>query len=139
MSQFEQKDNTGALFQANNMRVLRQGNAMVNGDECDLIVTESKTKDGRVLYDTYVKIGGFFPNKYKQEGDSKPDVSSTVVVHGESMKMAGWKNVSKNGMAYIKLSFQPNDGNAKAKSNPQELSAVGQAAQDDVPDENIPF
>lgn len=139
MSQFEQKDNTGALFQANNMRVLRQGNAMVNGDECDLIVTESKTKDGRVLYDTYVKIGGFFPNKYKQEGDSKPDVTAPVLIHGEKMKLAGWKNVSKRGVHYVSLSFTPSDDASPQHSEPAELSAVGQAAQDDVPDDNIPF
>ena len=138
MSKYEQKDNSGALFQANNMRVLRQGTAMVNGEECNLIVTESKTKDGRTLFDTYLKIGGFFPNQYKQEGDSKPDVTAPVLVNGETMNLAGWKNVSKKGVAYVSLSFRPKDDD-KGKSNAQELSAVGQAAQDDVLDDNVPF
>ena len=139
MSKYEQKDNSGALFQANNMRVLRQGTAMVNGEECNLIVTESKTKDGRTLFDTYLKIGGFFPNQYKQEGDSKPDVTAPVLVHGQTMNLAGWKNVSKKGQPYVSLSFKPKDEDGKAPSNAQELSAVGQAAQDDVPDDNVPF
>ncbi len=138
MSDYEQKNNTGALFQANNMRVLRQGTAKVNGEECNLIVTESKTKDGRTLFDTYMKIGGFFPNQYKQEGDSKPDVTAPVLVNGETMNLAGWKNVSKKGNAYVSLSFKPND-DGKAQPSAQELSAVGQAAQDDVPDDNVPF
>ena len=106
MSNYEQKENTGALFEANNMKVLRQGKSLVNGHDCELIVTCSQTKDGRTLFDTYMKVGGFFPNQYKQEGDSKPDVTAPVLIHGEKMKLAGWKNVSKRGVHYVSLSLK---------------------------------
>ncbi|MEC9201497.1 MAG: hypothetical protein VX978_06305 [Pseudomonadota bacterium] len=139
MSNYEQKENTGALFEANNMKVLRQGKSLVNGHDCELIVTSSQTKDGRTLFDTYMKVGGFFPNQYKQEGDNKPDVTAPVLIHGEKMKLAGWKNVSKRGVHYVSLAFSPSDDNSPQHSEPAELSAVGQAAQDDVPDDNIPF
>lgn len=134
MAEYEQKDNSGALFQANNMRVLRQGNGMVNGFDCDLIVTESKTKDGRTIYETYMKIGGFFPNKFKQEGDSKPDITAPVNINGEKMKLAGWKNVSKKGMPYISLSFKPADEDATPTTQ-----APAEPPQDDMPNDDIPF
>ena len=134
MAEYEQKDNSGALFPANNVRVLRQGTAMVNGFDCDMIVTETKTKDGRQMFDTYMKVGGFFPNKYKEEGDNKPDVTAPVNINGEKMRLAGWKNVSKNGMPYVKLSFKPADEDATPVSQPQQS-----APSNDLPDDDIPF
>ena len=134
MADYEQKDNSGALFQANNMRVLRQGNAMVNGFDCGLIVTEAKTKDGRTIYETYMKIGGFFPNKFKEEGDSKPDITAPVDVNGEKMKLAGWKNVSKRGNPYISLSFKPADDDATPTTQPS-----AEPPKDDMPNDDIPF
>lgn len=134
MADYEQKDNSGALFQANNMRVLRQGNGMVNGFDCDFIVTESKTKDGRTMYDTYMKVGGFFPNKFKEEGDSKPDITAPVNIHGEKMKLAGWKNISKRGTPYVSLSFKPADEDV-TPANPPQVSTP----QDDTPNDDIPF
>ena len=136
MSDYEQKDNSGALFQSNNMRVLRQGNSMVNGFDCDLIVTESKTKDGRTMYDTYMKVGGFFPNKYKEDGDSKPDITAPVNINGEKMRLAGWKNTSKRGTPYVKLSFKPADEDATPTSTP---TPQAEPPQSDMPNDDIPF
>ena len=118
MSDYEQRDNSGALFQANNMRVLRQGNSMVNGFDCDLIVTESKTKDGRTMYDTYMKVGGFFPNKYKEEGDNKPDITAPVNINGEKMRLAGWKKTSKRGLQYVSLAFKEQEDSGGASQEP---------------------
>lgn len=134
MSNYEQKDNSGALFQANNMRVLRQGTAMVNGFDCNLIVTETKTKDGQTYFDTYLKVGGFFPNKYKEQGDKKPDITAPVEIHGEKMKLAGWKNTSKRGQPYVSLSFKPADEDTTPASN---LNPT--APQGDMPNDDIPF
>ena len=133
MSDYEQKDNSGVLFQANNMRVLRQGNAMVNGFDCDLIITESKTKDGRTMYDTYMKVGGFFPNKYKEEGDSKPDITAPVNINGEKMKLAGWKNTSKRGTPYVGLSFKPADEDATPTTQPSAEPPKEEPLNDDIP------
>jgi len=135
MSDYEQRDNSGALFQANNMRVLRQGNSMVNGFDCDLIVTESKTKDGQTIYDTYMKVGGFFPNKYKEDGDNKPDITAPVTINGEKMRLAGWKKTSKRGLPYVSLAFkEAEDSGAASQQRPT------QAPENSItPDDDIPF
>lgn len=131
MSDYEQKDNSGALFDANNMRCLRQGNAKIEGDEVGLLVTETKTKDGRTIYDTYMKVGPFFTNKYKEEGDSKPDISCNIRIDGLEKKMAGWKNVSKRGMSYLSLKFsEPQARQEQPREAPQPSVSID---DDDMP------
>lgn len=135
MSDYEQRDNSGVLFQANNMRVLRQGKSMVNGLDCDLIVTETKTKDGRTMFDTYMKVGGFFPNKYKQDGDGKPDISAPVNINGEKMRLAGWKKTSKRGVPFVSLAFKEDGGSQSSDRNtpPQPPAEEFYNNDDDIP------
>lgn len=132
MSDYEQKDNSGALFDANSVRCLRQGTAKIDGNEVGLLVTETKTKDGRQIFDTYMKVGPFFVNKYKEEGDTKPDISCKILIDGEEKQMAGWKNVSKRGVSYLSLKFSEprQQGQVDAPRQPQESTA---------PDDDIPF
>ena len=48
--------------------------------------------------------GVLFPNKYKVEGDKRPDISGTVIVEGKEWALAAWSNTSKNGNDYLSVS-----------------------------------
>tara|TARA_Y100001951_G_C11164499_1_gene196690 strand:+ start:286 stop:507 length:222 start_codon:yes stop_codon:yes gene_type:complete len=47
--------------------------------------------------------GVLFPNKYKEDGDKKPNYTGSVDVQGEQWRLAAWENTSKNGVKYISL------------------------------------
>ena len=48
--------------------------------------------------------GVLFPNKYKEEGDKRPDFTGTVTVEGKEWALAAWSNTSKNGNDYLSVS-----------------------------------
>ena len=57
--------------------------------------------------------GVLFANKYKEDGDSRPDFVGNVDVKGTEYRLAGWKNVSKGGKRYISVKVEdakPKDG-----------------------------
>ena len=64
--------------------------------------------------------GVLFPNKYKEDGDKKPNYTGSVDVQGEQWRLAAWENTSKNGVKYISL----------VVSEPKEKEAV---------EEEVPF
>tara|TARA_R100000808_G_C2150091_1_gene158697 strand:+ start:3408 stop:3629 length:222 start_codon:yes stop_codon:yes gene_type:complete len=63
--------------------------------------------------------GVLFANKYKEDGDSRPDFVGTIDVNGTEYRLAGWKNTSKQGKRYISVKV--------------EESKAGDSAKEDVP------
>ena len=54
--------------------------------------------------------GVLFPNKYKEDGDKKPNYTGSVDVQGEQWRLAAWENTSKNGVKSISLAVsEPKD------------------------------
>jgi len=47
--------------------------------------------------------GVLFPNRYKEEGDNKPDYTGKVDVNGEEWRLAAWENTSKKGNSYLSV------------------------------------
>ena len=57
--------------------------------------------------------GVLFANKYKEDGDSRPDFVGSLDVDGTEYRLAGWKNTSKAGKRYISVKVEdakPQDG-----------------------------
>ena len=50
--------------------------------------------------------GVLFDNKYKEEGDRKPDYTGNINVEGKEYKIKSWKNVSRNGNPYISIQLE---------------------------------
>jgi len=120
------------------MKVLRQGKSNIDGNEVELLITQTTLKDGREIVDTYMKVGPFFPNKYKQEGDKKPDYTCNIMVDGETKRLAGWKSETKRGMPYISLKYsdpQEGSGASTQRAAPQQQAAEQAPKLDD----DIPF
>ena len=57
--------------------------------------------------------GVLFANKYKEDGDARPDFVGSLDVNGTEYRLAGWKNTSKAGKRYISVKVEdakPVDG-----------------------------
>ena len=60
-----------------------------------------------------------YPNKYKEEGDNKPDFTGNDgLIKGTQVKVAAWKNVSQAGTPYIKITLDFNPDAWKEKKAP---------------------
>jgi uncharacterized protein (DUF736 family) len=60
-----------------------------------------------------------YPNKYKEEGDNKPDYTGNDgLIKGTQVKVAAWKNISKSGNPYIKITLDFNPDAWKEKKAP---------------------
>ena len=53
--------------------------------------------------------GAMFPNKYKEDGDKRPDHTGNLDVGGKEFKIAAWQSTSKAGNSYlsIKITIEP--------------------------------
>mgnify|MGYP003111444815 CR=1 FL=1 len=52
----------------------------------------------------------FFVNENKTK-EKQPDYTGQGVVFGEKVKVAGWKNVSKNGLNYLSCVVEKDEKN----------------------------
>lgn len=88
--------------------------------------------------------GVLFDNKYKEEGDRKPDYTGNINVEGKEYKIKSWKNVSRNGNPYI--SIQLEDPEAQDKEVKEHKLGAGFAQKDNKvvdqikeEDDDLPF
>jgi len=61
--------------------------------------------------------GAMFPNRYKEDGDKRPDHTGNLNVDGKEFKIAAWQSTSKAGNDYLsvritepEMSESSNDG-----------------------------
>ena len=47
--------------------------------------------------------GAMFPNKYKEDGDKRPDHTGNLNVDGKEFKIAAWQSTSKAGNSYLSI------------------------------------
>tara|TARA_R100000742_G_C4253752_1_gene71841 strand:- start:667 stop:894 length:228 start_codon:yes stop_codon:yes gene_type:complete len=49
--------------------------------------------------------GAMFPNKYKEDGDKRPDHTGNLNVDGKEFKIAAWQSTSKAGNDYLSVTI----------------------------------
>ena len=47
--------------------------------------------------------GAMFPNRYKEDGDKRPDHTGNLDVDGKEYKIAAWQSTSKAGNSYLSI------------------------------------
>lgn len=68
--------------------------------------------------------GSLFENNYK-ERDNQPDMTGKLVIDDKTYQVAGWKNQTKNGGEYIKISVS--DDEPQRRPDSQSYKSVGQS------------
>ena len=61
--------------------------------------------------------GSLFENSYK-ERDNQPDMTGKLVINDKTYQVAGWKNQTKNGGEYIKISVSDDEPQRRPESKP---------------------
>jgi uncharacterized protein (DUF736 family) len=67
--------------------------------------------------------GVLFPNKYKEDSDTKPHFLGNINVEGSEFRLAAWENTSKSGKDYLSIRVSEVDykGEGKEKESSSEV------------------
>ena len=98
--------NSGAVFPANNQKLIRQGTLNVEGKDENVAIVQTTTKTGKTVFEVYQKIGAVFINDRKRD-EKDADMSGTVSFVMGDYTMWGRKRESKSGMSFTSLSIAP--------------------------------
>ena len=139
--------NSGALFPAEHMKVIRQGRIDIEGTEDNYALIQTETPNGHTIFEVYQRVGAVFANSDKKS-EKAPDMSGNITdkASGE-WRMAGWKKISKAGDPFTSIAMERPREMPKPTS-PQESATPAQAGSDADPtppvppvydDDNIPF
>jgi len=122
MSKDYDNTNTGAMFNAEHMKIIRQGPLNVEGNERYFTICQTQTKTGKTVFEVYEKVGAIFANERKKT-DKDPDMSGTVNLDGFDYMMFGRKRQSKSGVPFtgvnIAVKEDRSDGNEPMSPNVQ--------------------
>ena len=130
--------NSGALFPASNMNVIRQGRIDIQGQEREIVMVQKQPPSGKTVFEMYSKIGAIFPNDQKRnEKDNDAGGSITDPALGDFF-VSLWKKTSKAGDPYSSIALTPKN------PNPNTPAQMGSNADPtppipDIEDEEIPF
>jgi len=133
MSKEYDNTNTGAMFNAEHMKVIRQGPLDVEGNERSFCICQTQTKTGKVVFEVYEKVGAIFTNDRKRT-DKDPDMSGTVTLDGVDYMMFGRKRQSKAGVPFTGVNITVKEelpGPGAAANEP--APADGDDFNDDIP------
>ena len=131
-------ENSGNLFAANNTEVFRKGTVDIDGMDYEFLITATKTREGKVIYEAFVKAGGMYINT---EITEKKDynISGEIEVALQKMMMWGRKREDKNGNPYTRVSVAPAKPkpDSEPSMSPDDFNNKGQKHDEERQD--IPF
>tara|TARA_R100000544_G_C2179205_1_gene36041 strand:- start:115 stop:519 length:405 start_codon:yes stop_codon:yes gene_type:complete len=126
--------NKGALFENEELKIFKQGQININGDDKDCIVTMRKRKDGKDAYEIYSKMGFININTNKSK-ETSPDVLGNFDYNTFKFMFAGWKQVKKyddnTEKKYLSVSVQFDKEQPEKGLN--EFEKTDKELDDDIP------
>tara|TARA_B100002019_G_C21271257_1_gene602475 strand:- start:557 stop:949 length:393 start_codon:yes stop_codon:yes gene_type:complete len=125
-------ENSGNLFPAANTEVVRKGTVDIDGTEAEMVITRTRTKDGKSIYEAWFKAGGLFVNNEVTEKRGF-NMSGEILHIFDKMMCWCYKRMDKNSNPYTRVSFAP----AKPKENKPEINQIENKSDDF--DDDIPF
>ncbi len=126
------KVNSGALFSAAQMKIIRQGPVNIQGDDTQLMIAQVTTKNHEKFYEVYHKVGAIFANDDKNSENS-PDMSGKIDYMGLEMRIAGWKKTSERGIKFTSIGLTPTDGDSSGAHEPDEELPADEVDEDEIP------
>ena len=89
-------------------------------------------------YEQPLNTCNLFTNDDKREGKKDADLRGEANIEGRPYYVSAWRNTSKNGQEYLKLSFKPKGERAASERVPEKVAAPTPASDPEFNDE-IPF
>lgn len=124
--------NSGNFFAAANMKVARQGKLDVNGTDHEIAIVQVITKNKKTVFEVYQKVGVLYENDNKTEKQDW-DISGTITILGEKLRMWCRKRFDKSNNAYTRASVAPHK-----ETSSDEKDQHAQETHDEIEDD-IPF
>jgi len=131
MSKDYDNTNTGAMFNAEHMKIIRQGPLNVEGNERYFTICQTQTKTGKTVFEVYEKVGAIFANERKKT-DKDPDMSGTVNLDGFDYMMFGRKRQSKAGVPFTGINIAVKE-DREGRGSTSEASVPAEDFNDDIP------
>jgi uncharacterized protein (DUF736 family) len=129
----ETKINSGALFSAAQMKIIRQGPVNIQGHDEQLMIAQVTAKNHQKFYEVYQKVGAIFPNDDKHSENS-PDMSGKITYGGMELRIAGWKKESERGIKFTSIGISIPEAAGPAPEEPAD-----EPLPEDDPEDDIPF
>lgn len=120
-------DNTnhGALWQAANRTLIRQGAVNFAGTDADVCIVKAITKTNKTIYEVYQKIGVVFVNENRSE--NAPAMSGPVEFEGREFQMSGWAKKTRDDQPFTSIAVEPKGeqpDNSPGKQEPDDKDEI---------------
>ena len=93
---YEQKDNSGALFKDDKVEVVRKGKIMINNKMRYASIIKYEPPNEKPKYELSISVGPLYINKEEdKKSDKSPDISGPISIDGKQYKFGGYKQTSK--------------------------------------------
>lgn len=127
-------DNRGALFAVSSGdQLIRTGEWTIKGEKVPVSLIQKELPSGKVIFSVQCEIGVVFAN-HDKKSEKSPDMSGSVTHAGKEFDVAGWKQISKAGLAYtsVKLTPRPEPEEEEEEEKPS-ASAGGTGENPNTP------
>jgi len=102
-------------------------------------ITFTINASGVKMFERKELTGAAFPNKYKMEGDNKPDFVGDALVRGETLRLAVWNSKDRNGNHYFNIKFSEPIQNRDEMPQAGDPDAGLRSEDITPPDDDLPF
>lgn len=143
---YERKNNSGSLFNAKDMKVVKQGPCKIlEIDDRYMMITARKLQDGTLCYNLWEQSGRLFFNaEADKKSENSPDISGggkgQLKIGGVPFKVAAWKNKNDDGLEYLSVKFTPEGENQSGGGDQSGGDSGGGSDSGETDyDDEIPF
>jgi hypothetical protein len=120
--------NRGAGFAPRpEQNMILTGKLNLRGDDMNVVLVKDTDHKGQPIIGVFKRVGVLFAND-KKNGDNDPDYSGPI----EDMRLAAWKNTSKEGHNFLSMKASEKQQQSDAPQ-PQPQTATAEAIDDVVP------
>ena len=120
---YEQKDNSGALFKDDKVEVVRKGKIMINNKMRYASIIKYEPPNEKPKYELSISVGPLYINKEEdKKSDKSPDISGPISIDGKQYKFGGYKQTSKKGIEYTSVLLYEKEDNDYPFPNAEEDS-----------------
>ena len=107
--------NQGALIQPyDSMEFMLQGDLNVDGVDFKAAIIADTLRDGRTILHVYQRVGAMFKGRSETEG--APNYTGNIF---DDKNLFAWKNISKKGNPYLKVSIGARQQKEETQNNEQ--------------------
>tara|TARA_X000001382_G_scaffold93445_1_gene67994 strand:- start:2098 stop:2484 length:387 start_codon:yes stop_codon:yes gene_type:complete len=109
---YEEKNNTGALFQDDKVEVVRKGKIKINNQMRYASIIKYQPPNEKPKYELSVSVGPLYLNQEEdKKSDKSPDISGPISIDGKQYKFGGYRQTSKKGLEYTSVLLYEKEDN----------------------------